>query len=393
MASLYELEKKGDVSSVIKVFHSSNNENVRARALEIMGELGGNQALKILVDVVISGENESLRNSAAKAIAWSDEVALRTLLEKIEGEKIEGASSKLVDHLLKIVESEDKSLRMNATIALGRVGDARGINKLIEILNDTSPKIRSAAATSLGMIGEDKAINPLLALLGDNNIGVKRAALESLNDLNIKEKHVDEIENCLEDQDSRVRELAATVLGKDGEKALDSLLRALKDSKTQVRVSAVHSLLDVMSRTPPERSEEVRKKISKGLVHYSETADVVIEVLEKTESNSIRRNAIWLLGQLEDPGGASILTRIIQSGTPEEKRLAATSLAKIGSVNELAGKINHEDDDVRMLICWVLGEAGDRSVKHVLEQAQEDSSDRVRSMAFQAMKKIERFKR
>ncbi len=393
MTSLYELEKRGDVSSVIKVFHKSNNEKVRARALELMGELGGKEALKVLVDVVINGKNETLKSSAAKAIAWSDEVALRNLLEKIEGEKIEGASWVIVDYLLKMVKSEDKSLRMNAAIALGRIGEVRGVDALIEALEDTSPKVRSAAATALGMIGDDRAIEPLLTLLKDGNIKVKRAALESLNDLNISQKHVDKIKVCLRDQDPRVRELTAILLGKDGEKALKPLLKGLKDNQTQVRVATVHSLLEIMSRTPPEKSEEVRKKVSEGLEYYSETAYVVIEVLEKTENKSIKRNAMWLLGQLEDSRGVNILTKILQTGTPEERRLAATSLVKIGSVGELADKINHEDEEVRLLICWILGEAGDRSVKHVLEQAQEETSDRVRNMAFQAAKKIERFKK
>ncbi len=393
MTSLYELEKRGDVSSVIRVFHNSNNQNVRARALEIMGELGGKEALKILVDVVINGEDETLKSSAAKAIAWSDELALRNLLEKIEGEKIEGASWIIVDYLLKMVESEDKSLRMNAAIALGRMGDERGVDALIATLDDVSPKVRSAAATALGMIGDDRATEPLLNLLKDSNIKVRRAALESLNDLHITAKHVDQIKYCLRDRDSRVRELTAVLLGKDGEKALNPLLKGLKDKTTQVRVATVHSLLEIMSRTPPEKSEEVRKKVSEGLEHFSETAYVVIEVLEKTENKSIKRNAMWLLGQLEDSRGTNILTKILQTGTPEERRLAATSLVKIGSVGELADKINHEDEEVRLLICWILGEAGDRSVKQVLEQAQEDTSDRVRNMAFQAIKKIERFKK
>lgn len=393
MTSLYELEKSGDVSSVIKVFHKSNNENVRARALEIMGEIGGKEALKILVDVVINGENEVLKSSAAKAIAWADEAALRNLLEKIEGEKIEGASWVLVEYLLKMVKSEDKNLRMNAAIALGRMGDERGADALIETLNDTSPKVRSAAATALGMIGDERATDPLLTLLEDNNIKVRRAALEALNDLSITEKHVDKIKNCLKDQDPRIRELTAILLGRDGEKALNPLLKGLKDKVTEVRVSTVHSLLEIMSRIPPERSEEVRKKVSEALENYSETAYIVVEVLEKTESKAIKRNAMWLLGQLEDSRGVSILTKILQAGTPEERRIAATSLVKIGSVGEVADKINHEDEEVRLLVCWVLGEAGDRSVKDALEKAQDDPSDRVRSMAFQALKKIERFKK
>lgn len=393
MPSLYELEKSGDVASVIKVFRNSGNDKVRARALEIMGEIGGKEALKILVDVVINGENETLKSSAAKAIAWSDEIALRNLLEKIEGEKIEGASWVIVEYLLKMLESEDKSLRMNAAIALGRMGDERGVEPLIETLNDTSPKVRSASATALGMIGDNRATDPVLTLLKDTNIKVRRAALEALNDLDITEKHIDRIKISLKDQDPRIRELTVVLLGRDGEKALNPLLWGLKDKVTEVRVATVHSLLEIMSRIPPERSEEVRKKVSEALEHYSETAYIVVEVLEKTENKSIKRNAMWLLGQLEDSRGASTLIKILQTGNPEERRLAATSLVKIGSVDELADKINHEDEEVRLLVCWVLGEAGDRSVKHVLEKAQEDSSDKVRNMAFQAIKKIERFKK
>lgn len=393
MPSLYKMEKYKDVSSVIKIFQESNNNMVRARALEIMGEIGGKEALNILIDVVINEEDEYLKSAAAKAIAWSDETSLINLLEKIEGVKIKGSKKVLTDHLLKMLRSEDSSLRMNACIALGRIGDKRGVNALIKTLNDTSPKVRSAAATALGMIGDNNAVEPLLDLLRDSNVGVKKAALESLNDLKITEEYVDKIKVFVKSPDPRIRELAVSLLGRDGEKALNPLLGALEDKITQVRVSTVHSLLDIMSRTPPERSEEVRNQISKGLVHSSEAADIVVEVLEKTESKPIKRNAMWLLGQLEDSRGAGFLVKILESGTTEERRIAATSLVKIGSVDELTDRIKHEDEEVRMLICWILGEAGDKSVKHILEQALEDPHDKVRSMAFQAMNKIERFKR
>ncbi|AEA47472.1 HEAT repeat domain-containing protein [Archaeoglobus veneficus] len=392
MIRLYELEKKKDIDTLIEVLRNSKSQAVRARAAEILGDIGGERAYKELISILINeDEDEEVRNAAAKSIAWADEKALRMLLEKLEGRKIKGATWVLVDRLIKTLKSDDASIRMNSAIALGRLGDTRCLPHLIDALEDEAPEVRRAAAMALGMLGNSAAVDALVERLKDENVEVRKAALEALADMEIADE-VDEIAEALKDSDARVRELAAIVLEKGGEAAVDYLLEAMKDPVRDVRIAAIQALMGCLSRVPPARSEAVRKKISEGLTEVKDIADVIIDVLDKTENAAIRKNAIWLLGQLGDPKGLPQLLKALEFGKAEERRLAATSLVKMGSkaVEPLLDMIRHNDEEIRRLVCWILGEIGDIRAKEHLNLALEDPSDRVRSMAFQALNKIKR---
>ncbi len=395
MPSLYELQKRKDVDAIIRILRNSKNEAVRARAVEILGEIGGERAIRELINVVISDDSEMVKSSAAKSIAWADEKALKMFLEKIEGVKIKGATWVLVNYLIKALKSKDKNIRMHAAIALGRIGDDRAVPHLIDALNDKSPAVRRAAAIALGMIGNNAAVDALLKRLNDEDVEVRKAALESLTDLNLSKKDIEKVKESLKDPDPRVRELAAMVLEKGGEAAVEALLEAIEDKVREVRVTATQSLLGCLARVPVERSEVIRKKVSDKMVKAKDVAEVVIEVLDKAESGAIKKNAIWLLGQLGDPKGLEPLLKVLERGTADEKRLAATSLVKMGSnaVDRLGELIKHSDEEVRRLVCWILGEIGDIRAKEILNLALEDPSDRVRSVAFQAINKVERFNR
>jgi len=392
--SLFELEKKGDVEGVKKIYTSSKNEAVKSRALEVLGEIGGKEAIDLLIDVVLSEESEALKSAAAGAIAWADEKTLRYFLERVEGIKIKKSTWVLVEHLIKMLENKDSSLRMNAAIALGRLRDKRAVKHLIRALKDSSPRVRRAAAMALGILGANEAVEHLIERLDDESADVIIASLEAMRDLNVSKKYVDRISNCLDNPSSRIRELAVYVLENCGENAIDALLKALKDNVKEVRVAAMKALIMSLSSIPTERSEVVRNMIKDKLTNSPGIAEVLIELLKKTESKSIRRNAIWILGQLKDPASVDVLVDILEKGNFEEKRLAATSLTKIPeSSKKLIELLSHPDEEVRRLVCWVLGEIRDKESSIYLERMLEDQSDKVRTMAFQAINKIEKFKK
>ena len=198
---------------------------------------------------------------------------------------------------------------------------------------------------ALGMIGDSGAVCALVEKLEDEDVEVRKAALEALTDMDISGE-VDAIASALRDEDARVRELAALVLEKGGEEAVDYLLEALDDPVREVRVAAVQALLGCMSKVPPNKSESVRKKVSEKITGVKDVADVIIEVLDKSDSVAIRKNAIWLLGQLRDPKGIPYLLKALEFGKSEERRLAATSLVKMGKkvVEPLLDMIRHNDE-------------------------------------------------
>jgi len=71
-----------------------------------------------------------------------------------------GAKAKILEEtasLLKALSSEDVSVRAQAVLALGKIGDENAVPTMCHILTtDRSPEVRRSAAEALGMIGDQK---------------------------------------------------------------------------------------------------------------------------------------------------------------------------------------------------------------------------------------------
>ena len=68
-------------------------------------------------------------------------------------------------------------------MALGELGDARGVEPLIAALKDESKYVRHFAAEALGKLGDARGVEPLRELLGDEDDGIRKGAAEALKRL------------------------------------------------------------------------------------------------------------------------------------------------------------------------------------------------------------------
>jgi HEAT repeat protein len=141
----------------------------------------------------------------------------------------------------------------------------------VKALKDKDPNVRAAVAGALGKIGDPKAAGPLLEALKDHDHSVRRAlvdALGTVRDEKVDGKVVERLLPLLKDSDSAMRSAAARSLeavGGDrlsdthraaiavvrmkwdeaaniGPPAVEPLVGALSDPKSQVRVAAVNAL-------------------------------------------------------------------------------------------------------------------------------------------------------
>ena len=80
-------------------------------------------------------------------------------------------------------KDESDSVRAKATLALGKIGTEKSVNKLIACLKSDFPLVRSNAAAALGRVEDKKVIDPLIAALADPENEVRRTALRDLKGL------------------------------------------------------------------------------------------------------------------------------------------------------------------------------------------------------------------
>ncbi len=67
-----------------------------------------------------------------------------------------------VDGLIKALSHKKASVRRDAAVAVGALGDARAVDPLTAALRDEDEKVAVAAATALARIGDPRAIGPII---------------------------------------------------------------------------------------------------------------------------------------------------------------------------------------------------------------------------------------
>lgn len=123
-------------------------------------------------------------------------------------------NKKATDVLVESLDDEHESVRYQATIALGQIGDTIAVPPLLEVLKKKDdPLVRSEAAKALGIIGDPSSLKILLTMLR-------------------------------KDEDRFIRYHAVTSLGRIGDKkAKKDLQKILKESKDdRLKLRAIEAL-------------------------------------------------------------------------------------------------------------------------------------------------------
>ncbi|OLT62252.1 HEAT repeat domain-containing protein [Moorena bouillonii] len=122
------------------------------------------------------------------------------------------------------------------------------VNKLLSWLKDDDATVRSEAALALGELGQvsEPVVNSLLMRLNDKNSRVRYSSIWALGKLKQRGKTVvSALLTRLNDQNSRVRCLSASVLGKldqPTQAVVSALVTSLKDQDSDLRCAAATAL-------------------------------------------------------------------------------------------------------------------------------------------------------
>lgn len=119
--------------------------------------------------------------------------------------------TKSIDCLISETLNKETWVRGNAAEALGKIGDARGVEALIACLKDKEEIVRYSSSEALGAISDKCATQALIGLLDDVGWGVRLSAVRALGRI----------------EDSQ---------------AIPALKKSLHDSRHDVRVIAKESL-------------------------------------------------------------------------------------------------------------------------------------------------------
>ncbi len=125
--------------------------------------------------------------------------------------------------LVQMCRHVEANIRATAVTALGDLKDARALTVLVHTIKDTAATVRAASATALGKSDDPRCVEALIqalgdtdpARLGDRNPEVQRAAAAALERMP-GQRVTTTLVNALEDDDAVVRYEAAEVLVQRG---------------------------------------------------------------------------------------------------------------------------------------------------------------------------------
>ena len=202
------------------------DSNVRSQAALHLGRLDDARGLDALLDALITEPDLLVRED----ITWA--------LVRI------GVPA--VPPLLALLGDTNPSTRHNAAHALGKVGDALGVDSLIQTLDDADPNVVQKAAFALGQIGDARAVTALVGLLGNDHRDVQAAVNSVLEGFGAAA--LEPLAGALASPRWQVREQAADILGMIGDElSVPALAQALDDAHWQVRFAVVTALAAIDS--------------------------------------------------------------------------------------------------------------------------------------------------
>ena len=240
-----------------------------------------------------------------------------SLLARIAGDTHLEIFQKLASH-------KSPVLRAAAVEALARTQAKRAISQINDALEDTDPTVRAQAAMSVATMYSPRSVELLQKLVFDNNLTVRRNAAQSM---------------------SRI----------DESDLADVIARAL-DQETDA--TTVEYLLAALQRNGANSSLPILQRYIEG------------------ESSQFREQAVKALRKLKIPASVPIFRRLLDDHTPALRRQAIEQLAVLkpdGVIPRLREMLKQDSDEtVRSACARALGDFGDETSVHLLEEALED---------------------
>jgi HEAT repeat protein len=403
--ALGKIEKRRSeaIINVLKALFSRDPEKALSALIGTFGrgsiDIGNAEDVKKAMQHVKDKEDES------KKLTIGFAAELREAVERMISREIYD-SYNLLETLSK--NYENKEIRDDTVIALGKLNDPRAVDPLIEVLKDKDEDedVRWSAASALGNIGDPGAVDPLIEVFKNKgeDKDVRISVAYALRDIGGPGAVAPLIE-ALKDEDEDVRWSAAFALGYLGDPgAVASLIEVFKnkDEDKDVRISAVYTLRDIgdpgavdpLIKALKDEDKYVRRDAASALGDIGDPR-AVVPLIEALKDEDVRGSAASALGDLGDPGAVAPLIEVFKN-KDEDKDVRISAVSVLGiigdprAVDPLIEALENkgENKDVRWSAASALGDIGDPRAVDPLIEALEDKEEGVRRSAAGALGNI-----
>lgn len=150
------------------------------------------------------------------------------------------AREKYADYLMNTLRDADAGARAQAARMLGDTRETRAISALAEVLHDPDPRVRLQATIALGRLG-GPALHAVTQALHDPDGQVRQEAARALAQATDPDS-IQALVQLLHDPSEPLRQQAAFILSKIGTPAVPAVMQALSDPDPLMRWNAARVL-------------------------------------------------------------------------------------------------------------------------------------------------------
>lgn len=354
-AFLHGLATSGQFDRLVRYLASNEPLGVRRRAAALLAECsdgidGDDGFTSQLVTVVLRETDDTVRAKAIETLLLIDDSVIDGLVDRIES-NAEPTPTDSPHPLLFFdwLDSQHAVLRELALAGLGRVATHSIIPKLADACDDPDPHVRKRALAECARVSDGRCVDPVADCLDSDREAIRTTAVEALAEIGTDDA-IATLLSAAEHDTLAVRRTVIRELGAVGSPVVfGCLLHGLAGGPESIRDAAVTATVELIAEAPPEESHIVRETVATQLAPLPDR-DIVpraIDLATDAERPAIRRNAVWLLGQLaaDEPRQSVIdcFIHALRDTDGKTRKIAASNLARI---NEPA-VIDHLESFIR----------------------------------------------
>jgi HEAT repeat protein len=393
--------------------HADPESELFECAIEMLGDIGSERAVPVLVKALVHKEDE-VRQGAAKALrAISSEQAVPALVGALQDTDADVRydafealtrirSESAIPALAEMLQGKNPDACQHAVWLLGRIGSEKAIPALVGALLNKESVVRSEAAKALGRIGSEKAIPALAEALQDEEARVSEAAAAALGELG-SEQAVPALFEAIQakERDRSVRLAAAQALGTIGsEEIVPSLVELLQTEDRGIRESAAAALkwigsdkaVAALFEVLQDECEDVRCWAVSALGRaHPEKAIPALHKAIRDEYCIVPWAAVWALKELGSKETVPILLEVLREGLGIARILTGVVLNDIGSEDLIPAMVELLQDpgySDRSAVVEALGRTGSQKAIAPLMEALRDKNRYVCETAAKALGEI-----
>jgi len=308
----------------------------------------------------------------------------------MNNEMINGKSLKEI--IKTLLFGRDSSDRIFAAHLLGRDGNPKVVDGLIKgYKQEKDQEVKGEIIVSLGLTRAKKAMAKLLNILNfEPDLRLKKKAIWSLSKNQPRNEIIEPIENLLlTDNHSDIRQESASALGRlKSQQSLGTLEDALTlEPSPSVKKQIVWSLTQIehpkvvqilVKVLPQELNPEVRSEIIWALSDLGtpSAAEELTRHLKLEHDPKIIQLTVWAIGRIDSPLEVDTFHQILDDET-FPKEIHSEIIWLLGrkrhtqSSQKLTKFLSGDDQDLKRLAIWALGQMSGEEILDVLEKARE----------------------